>query len=57
MEEALSPLSVKGDKGLVMKTPAARHMVARNLPEVFDPRGRDFVVQYFEFLRSFLSLS
>lgn len=35
-----------GDKGLVVKNPAAHHAISAKFPKKIDPKGQPLVVQY-----------
>lgn len=37
---------MEGDKGLVVKNPAAHHAISAKFPEKVDPKGKPLVVQY-----------
>lgn len=37
---------MEGDKGLVVKNPAAHHAISAKFPEKIDPKGKTLVVQY-----------
>ncbi len=37
---------IEGDKGLVVKNPAAHHAISAKFPKKIDNRGKTLVVQY-----------
>lgn len=37
---------ITGDKGLVLKNPAAHHAISAKFPTKIDPKGKTLVVQY-----------
>lgn len=46
IEEATIYPGLKGDKGLVLKSPAAHHAISRRFDSVLDNTGKTLVVQY-----------
>lgn len=46
VEEPTVFKGMEGDKGLVVKNPAAHHAISAKFPEVVDPKGKTLVVQY-----------
>ncbi|KAF5095208.1 hypothetical protein D0Z00_003245 [Geotrichum galactomycetum] len=46
VEESIVFPGLKGDKGLVVKSPAAHHAISAILPEPLDNKGKTLVVQY-----------
>ena len=46
MEEAHVLPAIVGDKGLVVKNPAAHHAISAKFPSKIDNKGKTLVVQY-----------
>lgn len=46
VEEPTVFKGMEGDKGLVVKNPAAHHAISAKFPEVIDPKDKTLVVQY-----------
>ena len=46
MEEPKVLSGMVGDKGLVVKNPAAHHAISAKFPKKIDNKGKDLVVQY-----------
>lgn len=46
VEEPTVFKGMEGDKGLVVKNPAAHHAISAKFPEQIDPKGKPLVVQY-----------
>lgn len=46
VEEPTVLKGIEGDKGLVVKNPAAHHAISAKFDKKIDPKGKDLVVQY-----------
>jgi calnexin len=46
VEEPTVYKGMEGDKGLVIKNPAAHHAISAKFPKKIDPKGKALVVQY-----------
>ena len=46
VEEPTVYKGMEGDKGLVIKNPAAHHAISAKFPKKVDPKGKTLVVQY-----------
>lgn len=46
VEEPTVYKGMEGDKGLVIKNPAAHHAISAKFPKKIDPKGKTLVVQY-----------
>lgn len=46
VEEPSVYKGMEGDKGLVVKNPAAHHAISAKFPSKIDPKGKTLVVQY-----------
>ncbi|KAH6660552.1 calreticulin family protein [Truncatella angustata] len=46
VEEPTVYKGIEGDKGLVVKNPAAHHAISAKFPKAINPKGKDLVVQY-----------
>ncbi|KAI1094794.1 calreticulin precursor [Rostrohypoxylon terebratum] len=46
VEEPYKFKGIEGDKGLVVKNPAAHHAISAKFPKKIDPKGKTLVVQY-----------
>ena len=46
MEEPIIFKGIEGDKGLVVKNPAAHHAISAKFPKKIDNKGKTLVVQY-----------
>ena len=46
MEEPHVLKGIEGDKGLVVKNPAAHHAISAKFPKVLDNKGKTLVIQY-----------
>lgn len=46
MEEPTVLKGIEGDKGLVVKNPAAHHAISAKFDKKIDPKGKDLVIQY-----------
>ena len=56
MEEPTVLKGIEGDKGLVVKNPAAHHAISAKFPKKIDNKGKTLVVQYEVKLQSKLEI-